>query len=81
MIDAQQFMIDQKGYYVGFLRDTYGETNHSVAINTIDNKIYDSSDDFALKFNDAALDLCTGEGRSFSGFSALYYLEGHISNI
>ena len=81
MDQAQKIMIDPKGYYVGFLRDTYGETNHAVAINSIDNKIYDSSDDYALKFNDAALDLCTGEGRSFSGFSALYYLEGHISNI
>ena len=81
MDNAKKFMIDQKDYYVSFLRDTYGETNHAVAINTFDSKMYDSSDGYVLNFNKDALDLCTGEGRSFSGFSALYYLEGDISNI
>ena len=80
MEDAMKLILnDQKGYYVGFLRDTYGETNHAVAINTFDNKIYDSSDRYALKFNDDALNLCTGEGRCFSGFSSLYYMKVDIS--
>ena len=72
-----KMIIQKKGYYVGFLRDTYGQTHHAVAINTVDSKIYDSADSYVLKFNDEALDLCTGDGTCFNGFSSLYYLDGN----
>ena len=74
MPDAVNMMTRNKGYYIGFLKDTSCETNHAIAVDTINNKIYDCADKYVLQFNEKALNLCVGKETKFKSFSSLYVM-------
>ena len=74
-VELKKYLLQHKGYYIGFLMDDANEVNHAIAIDSMHNHIYDSSDMYVMHLNDESLDLCVGTGRSFSKFSCLFMLE------
>ena len=72
------YLRENKGYYVGFLCSRTEESFHAIAIDSINDRVYDCEEDFQFYLNLDVLNLCCGEKKKFTKFSSLYKLNIEI---
>ena len=60
--------VKKEGLIVAILKDTLGNTSHTVGINLVKELIYDCEEKFAMKFSQENLSICCGPGMTFEAF-------------
>lgn len=65
---------ENRGYYIGFLCTMNQQAFHAIAIDSINNRVYDCEETYVFYLTLEVLDICCGRKKKFRKFSSLYKL-------